>query len=69
MEVERARRAVEPFENGLPHEQAPVPLELDDAPMDENDDLDDIAEDIERVRSHTAARTLFHQPRTDADTV
>ncbi len=69
MEVEEPGRAVKPFEGALPHGQAPVPLELDVGPMDENDDLNDFAEDIERVRSNTAARTLYHQPRTDADTV
>lgn len=69
MEVEGSGGVVKPFEDPLPHEQAPVPLELDDDTMDENDDLNDFVEDIERVRSNTAARTLYHQPRTDADTV
>ena len=69
MEVEGVGGAVKTFEDPLPHEQAPVPLVLDDDPMNENADLEHVMEDIERVRSRTAARTLYHQPRTDADTV
>ncbi len=69
MEVERAGRAINLFEGLLLHEHAPVPLVPDDAAMDDNDDFEDFVEDIERVRSPTAARTLYHQPRTDADTV
>jgi hypothetical protein len=46
----------------------PVPLVLDDTPMDEMgvEALETMAEDIVR---HTATRTIFHQPRGDDDTL
>jgi hypothetical protein len=55
-------------EDPLPNNLA-VPLVLDDGSIEENDDLQDVEEDIERVRNRNTAQTLFRQPRTDADTL
>lgn len=59
-------------EESLPTQIAAVPLILDDDPVLDVDteayeDID-IEEEIERSRVN-AARTLFHQPRGDNDTV
>jgi hypothetical protein len=35
----------------------------------DDDSMDDIEEDIERIRNHSAARTVFRQRRSDIDTV
>lgn len=57
-------------DDSLPNKLAAVPLVLDDTPMEEeNEILEDVEEDIERHRSRVAARTIFHQPRGDNDTM
>jgi hypothetical protein len=56
-------------DNSLP-DIAGVPLVLDDRLMeDENEELGDVEGDLERYRSRVAARTVFHQPRGDNDTM
>lgn len=47
----------------------PRNLTVDDEQMDEDEALEDIEEDIERIRNRTTPRTLFRQPRGDNDTV
>jgi hypothetical protein len=47
----------------------PSDLAVDDEPMDDNETLEDVEQDIERVRNRAPARTLFRQPRSDNDTV
>jgi hypothetical protein len=66
--MKEVEEEVNSSEDPLPNNLA-VPLVLDDGPMEENDDLQDIEEDIERVRNRNTARTLCRQPRTDADTL
>jgi hypothetical protein len=59
-------------EDSLPTRIAAVPLVLDDNLIVGDDDDDENLEDLEEeiVRSRiTAARTLFHQPRGDDDTL
>jgi hypothetical protein len=48
--------------------RAPVPLVLDDTPMDETEAeaLETMTENIVR---HATTRTIFHQPRGDDDTL
>lgn len=56
-------------EDSLPTKIAAIPLVLDDDPMSINSDAcEDLEEEIVRRRVR-AARTLFHQPRGDNDTV
>lgn len=56
-------------EDSLPRKIPAVPLMLDDDPMGEDcRDDEDFEEEIVRQRVQ-AARTLFHQPRGDNDTV
>jgi len=45
----------------------PDTLAVDDDSMDESDILEDVEEEIERIRS--AARTVFRQHANDIDTV
>jgi hypothetical protein len=58
-------------EDSLPAKITAVPLVLDERTIDVDDDddeLDDLEEGIVRHRIN-AARTLFHQPREDNDTM
>jgi hypothetical protein len=60
-------------EDSLPTRIAAVPLVLDDNPLDVDDDedpedLEDLEEVIIRHRI-TTARSLFHKPRGDDDTM
>lgn len=56
-------------EDSLPTKISAVPLVLDDDPTSiDNEAYEDMEEEIVRQRVH-AARTLFHQPRGDNDTV
>lgn len=56
-------------EDSLPTKIAAIPLVLDDDSMSiDSEACEDLEEEIVRQRVH-AARTLFHQPRGDDDTV
>lgn len=56
-------------EDSLPTRIAAIPLVLDDDSMSiDSEGCEDLEEEIVRQRVH-AARTLFHQPRGDNDTV
>ncbi len=58
------------LDNPLPGTASGIPLVLDDRlVVDEKEVLEDIEGDIEQYRSRVAARTIFHQPRADNDTM
>jgi hypothetical protein len=67
--MEGEGETVNALEGLLPNNLAAVPLVPDDDPMGENEALYNFEEDVERMRNRAPARTLFHQPHSDNDTV
>jgi hypothetical protein len=67
--MEREGETVNASEDLLPNNLEAVPLVPDDDPMGENEALHNFEEDVEKMRNRASARTIFHQPRSDNDTV
>jgi hypothetical protein len=67
--MEGEGETVNALEDLLSNNLAAVALVPDDDPMVENEALHNSEEGVERMRNRASARTLFHQPRSDKDTV